>query len=578
MQDTVQYDQPNAASKKVILSVLNSTTTKREARDYLNKYSGKTGFVNHCLLIFRGLEGLSKTQRYSISSTLKKINILGLKPISVVAPMVGSLRNCDLRANKGDLIEQQAELIDSLITSAGLKPLHIQDGVKKLEFGGFRSILGEETLFNDRLIRHDVDPMVPVIKPYIYDESKAKRQICDSTIDFMGYLTTGAIPYIDKFFILNRLGGIPSGERNDNAHVFINLSQEYYGLSRSLSSTLNYIRNWRISGTDNPANNFIELMQRHLNGDYLEVKENEFVEHLENLKIMNTVLSNLSRSSTGLITSLEAASVELERQNPLVANLLTDRSLISSSLPRFKVHHKYSKSSNTWYELPFSDSLNSTKSHDPMAVTTVLKKGIQIKIFEGKTLNQYNSINLPNRFKLNSDIQSTETDFKIDLQKLKNVIDKGFGRSLDVEHYLDRINGKIASIIIIGDFEGVAILTYEGPETDPFVYLDKFTVLPHLKGSLGISDIIFNLMFKKFPEEIVWRSRKTNVVNKWYFQRSVAVLDLSMDLGDNDKMDSEFKLFYYGNPNKAKRSLSDPKRLRDLARHVRGIKPSWLIA
>lgn len=62
---------------------------------------------------------------------------------------------------------------------------------------------------------------------------------------------------------------------------------------------------------------------------------------------------------------------------------------------------------------------------------------------------------------------------------------------------------------MIGDYEGIAILTYEGSEENSFVYLDKFAVLPHLKGSLGISDIIFNLMFKNFLMRYFGEAEKT---------------------------------------------------------------------
>ena len=163
---------------------------------------------------------------------------------------------------------------------------------------------------------------------------------------------------------------------------------------------------------------------------------------------------------------------------------------------------------------------------------------------------------------------------KLDLKKLKLIIDSSFKKSIDLTHYLNRINGQIASIIVIGDYEGIAILTYEGPPENQFVYLDKFAVMPHLKGSLGISDIIFNLMFRKFPQELIWRSRADNVVNKWYFQRSTGVLDLSLKLGPNDQKDSIFKLFYYGDPEIE--SFHDINRLRDYAKYVRDISPSWL--
>lgn len=65
-------------------------------------------------------------------------------------------------------------------------------------------------------------------------------------------------------------------------------------------------------------------------------------------------------------------------------------------------------------------------------------------------------------------------------------------------------------------------------------------------------------------------------MNKWYFQRSVAVLDLSMELDEGDMQESEFKLFYHGDPESSLKSIVAIDRLRDLAKYVRNIKPSWV--
>ncbi|GMG29718.1 unnamed protein product [Ambrosiozyma monospora] len=113
---------------------------------------------------------------------------------------------------------------------------------------------------------------------------------------------------------------------------------------------------------------------------------------------------------------------------------------------------------------------------------------------------------------------------EIDLNKLKFLIDDSFKRNLNMDHYLDRINGKVAGLIIAGDYEGGAIITWETPVSDPsrsIPYLDKFAVLKKLQGIPGIADIVFKAMLVNFTDELLWRSRANNPVNKWYFERSL---------------------------------------------------------
>lgn len=564
---TFKYDQPNAAARKLILSVLNSTATRREARDYLTKYGHNSPRANHCLLLIRHLETVGRGTLWQLSGAIKKLRMLGLRPIFIIPP--------------SSHVKQHAETLDKVLTSVDLNPLHLQDALFRGSNGSYSSILSSQaSLFDSNSL-----DLIPIIQPYVFNEATASQEMTKDLVKFMGNIIPhGDTPYIDKFFILNNIGGIPSDERRNNAHVFINLSQEYETLASSLNEKAG-----SFSEREPESQNLLDRIALHLKEDELLSLEKHYREHLEDLQLMNVVLSRLSNTSTGLITTVKAAASTSDRKNPLLYNLLTDRSLISSSLPRFKDRQELDDEDHSWYEMPNEEKSNdcvfrdpyyleATKSQeDSILVTTVLKRGVTIKTFEYKTLSEYNSIGLPESFhSKKGGVEGYYSEhLKVNLIKLKQILDQSFGRELDLDHYLRRINGRIASVIVIGDYEGIAILTYEGPIDKAFVYLDKFAVLPHLKGSLGISDIIFNLMFKSFPRELVWRSRSDNVVNKWYFQRSVGVLDLSIDLSDGDRKKSQFKLFYHGDVEDSKDPFQNKDRLREYARYVRDIKPSW---
>ncbi|CCK68959.1 acetyl-CoA:L-glutamate N-acetyltransferase KNAG_0B05260 [Huiozyma naganishii CBS 8797] len=555
-----------SSSRNLILSILNSTATKREARDYLTKYTNEPETINHCLLVIRHLHFYRPQILQQLSNTIKRLRILGLRPICVIPPSKHLMK--------------QGEILDKIITQARLKPLHIQDGLVKTTEGTYKSVLQDS---NSNVFDNSVPDFVPIIKPYIYDERKASEYIANDMIKFMTHMTADPILKIDKLFILNRIGGIPSGERNDNAHVFINLSQEFASLSQMLKSKIA-----SLAKREPQSENLLDRMLVHIQEDQLVNMEVEFKEHLQDLQLANSVLSNLPFTSTGLITTVNSAALTSDKNNPLLYNLLTDRSLISSSLPRFKRRAPRRgfesllapEEMDTFTNEEFDENHNDEKnnySSDAVFVTTVLKKGVDIRIFDDKLLTAQNSIGLIGDQTGHTDANSEKKILpkeKINLTKMKAILDQSFNRSLNLEHYMKRINGRIAAIIVIGDYEGIAILTYEGPKDNQFVYLDKFAVLPHLKGSLGISDIIFNLMFKKFPEEVVWRSRKNNIVNKWYFQRSVTVVDLSVSI-ENDQKDSQFKLFYYGNPESTEKTMTNVNRLKEYVRYVRDIKPSW---
>lgn len=284
---------------------------------------------------------------------------------------------------------------------------------------------------------------------------------------------------VDRIIVVDETGCIPSTKSQDRKHVFVNLEQEYSALQEELRSS-----------TDRGVS------QRHAS----------------NLKLFKDALRMLPHSSSGLLTTpLEAANtarlddkgpsnVGTRRQkNPLIHNLLTDKPAYSSSLPSGRL-------------APDSMSASATTS-------TFVKRGMPLTILPNPAAQVWTATSTP-RLKL--------TDSGIDLDRLVYLIDDSFNRKLDVEAYLKRVNDRIAGVIIAGDYEGGAILTWETPpgasddDASRLVpYLDKFAVLKKSQGAGGVADIVFNAMVRTcFPNGVCWRSRKDNPVNKWYFERS----------------------------------------------------------
>ncbi|AAS52040.1 ADR120Cp [Eremothecium gossypii ATCC 10895] len=529
----VGYHTPNYVNRRLILSVLKSTATRREAKDYLTKY-GDPAVAYHCVLYLRGTKTFSAGLINDFAIMLGRLRLLGIRPLVVLSP--------------SKHVMTESEILRETFYKHGLQSIPINEPMAS---GTRETILQNGASYNS---------IIPIIMPFVYHQQRAKRMLAEDEVAFMRELVAYMPCRIDKFFIINRYGGIPSSERHDNSHVFVNLSQEYGSLAEVLKQQITDLRHEMDDG--------LLAERRATDGSYKEFQYTTLTESLTDLELMSAVLSLLLPSSTGLITSMHSA-VTNSRYNPLLYNVLTDRSLVSSSLPSFK---RDPISDNAWYELPACGAKIGTQRANPIFSTTVLKQGVDIKLYDYSTLTKENSVGFHELLSTAGSAQ-LPAHKRVNLTKLKGIIEHSFDRNLDMSHYLKRINGKIASIIVIGDYEGIAILTYEGPEKRPFAYLDKFAVLPHLRGSLCISDVIFNLMFKKFGDELVWRSRRENVVNNWYFQRSVGVLDLSIDIGHGPKKDNIFKLFYYGG--KKGTQFYDFDRLREYITYVRDIEPSW---
>ncbi|KAL2830182.1 hypothetical protein BJY01DRAFT_120580 [Aspergillus pseudoustus] len=372
---------------------------------------------------------------------------------------------------------------------------------------------------------------------------------------------------LDRVVLLDPLGGVPAFRGPQTSHAFINMDQEFESIERELRQVrqpANKDEDPSLADSlagSNPLSKFgdseIAAAPSKQGLLPLKVRGGTIDGHLENLRLSQQTLAMLPSASSGIITSpLEVAdsarspeatelSVGTRRQrNPLIHNLLTDKPLLSSSLPLSRRAR---------------GSINL-----PAPPTTFVKRGMPVSLFPDPHIQVWTAQNRPN---LSLEHPS------IDLPRLVHLIEDSFNRKLDVQDYLNRVNGRLAGLIIAGEYEGGAILTWElppGVEDDGseastarmVPYLDKFAVLKRSQGAGGVADIVFNAMVRTcFPNGVCWRSRKDNPVNKWYFERS---------LGSWKLADTNWTMFWT-TPDLPE----NPQMFRDYESVCRSIQPSW---
>ncbi|EUC51001.1 hypothetical protein COCMIDRAFT_80628 [Bipolaris oryzae ATCC 44560] len=396
--------------------------------------------------------------------------------------------------------------------------------------------------------------VIPVITPFAYDTNLKKVRVqADDVLlalirEFSGIASyanasdsqdatekkTADIadkPVLDRVIILDPLGGIPSEKRADGAHVFVNLEAEYNDIKQELQqlSLMNETRSDRAItslGSGNPFSKFVEQQVVAPPGTTNDqLGGSAPMRHLKNLEVVQRGLKLLPPSSSGLIlTPFEAARKALPddarttpSKNPLLHNVLTDKPMTSSSLPTS----------------PTSKFLGSAAPNP----ATFFKKGIPLTMIPDPRI--HGPWQPPSAANPSIDLAN---DPRINFPKLVDLIDDSFRRKLHPQNYLDRIRGRVAGIIIAGDYEGGAICTWETPRSlqgldlppssshdSPYwiPYLDKFAVLTSSQGSGGVSDIVWAALTRTcFPEGVVWRSRTSNPVNKWYQERSKGMWNL----------------------------------------------------
>ncbi|TGO56787.1 hypothetical protein BCON_0073g00210 [Botryotinia convoluta] len=388
---------------------------------------------------------------------------------------------------------------------------------------------------------------------------------------------------LDRLILIDPLGGIPASDRKNGYHVFLNMEQEYelakqdliktgglYSETSKQATRAEAGSNSNI-GDDTPLSSFTEQKSDELKNSSPQQsgsptqQDQRMKFHLDNLELVRSALAILPPSSSALITTpdeaansgkqheFKAAGVGTRRQrNPLIHNLLTDKPAFSSSLPVGRLG-------------PMDKNEPITPS-TKLAPATFAKHGMPVTIFPDPKATPWQPpiAGVP---------QIRLTDPQIDLPRLVHLIEDSFNKKLDVQDYLRRVNDRIAGVIIAGEYEGGALLTWELPPGVPddgseesrkrmVPYLDKFAVLKRSQGSGGVADVVFKSMVRDcFPGGVCWRSRKDNPVNKWYFERSRATLKLT---------DTNWTMFFT-----TPEENMDQQTFQDYEAVCKVVEPSW---
>ncbi|PLW26543.1 hypothetical protein PCANC_24098 [Puccinia coronata f. sp. avenae] len=289
----------------------------------------------------------------------------------------------------------------------------------------------------------------------------------------------------------------------------------------------------REGGIPSPARNGHPHLSINLASEYEFINEtfrwsDSHPTSLANLSMAKSCLKYLPNESSAIIVSHRSPK-------SLIANLITNKPAHSPSLKH-------------------SILLNHTRDIG-LATPTLIRKGLPIKVIRG--------------------IEN------LDLNKLKDLLEKSFKKTLDHENYFARLKASLRFVILAGDYQAAAIVTDEKEQNDlpegresepaePIVYLDKFAVLPSLQGE-GIVDFLWGaLRDESFglgnldalnnngglsglgePVDLVWRSRTDNPVNRWYFERSNGFIKLppisspgNPNLASSSSPRPDFSLFW----------------------------------
>lgn len=343
---------------------------------------------------------------------------------------------------------------------------------------------------------------------------------------------------VDRVIIIDPIGGIPSKTRESGAHSVFNLEQHFSSFGQS-------------SSEDESASKLNPLRPAEIN-----VRN----QHWHNLDMIRECLALLPPASSGLILTPAAAAnsslanpcgeitsgKEIAQKNLLIHNLLTNRPVVSPSLPTGRIPS------------PVTGTEHVSKA--ALRTATLVKRGLPLRIIPAEASGWQMPTNGTTQMTL-------EDDPRVDFGRLVRLINDSFRRRLDVPDYLARTRNRIAGIIVAGDYEGCALFTWEMPPNtqDParlVPYLDKFAVLQSSQGANGVADVLFQAMVETcFPGSVCWRSRKDNPVNKWYFERSAGSWRIP---------DSDWTMFWAGERTMAK------DRWRDYVSVCSSVRPSWM--
>lgn len=402
---------------------------------------------------------------------------------------------------------------------------------------------------------------------------------------------------VDRLIVLDPVGGIPDvGHGPRTAHIFINLEQEHEDIVSDLGEAIRKAplkqpgQSYPVSslGQSNPISRFVEqevvslpkMVRDQGQGKGLPQVRNQsqqmLEQHLRNLYLLSDTLTYLPRMSSGIITTpADADATRVSdalhpggvgtrpKRNPLIHNILTDKPLQSPSLPMGRLGVSPAAAAYTHAHANASPDLK------PSVHSTFVKKGLPLTVFPDPRTTDWAAEARSGCMRMHLN------DPRIDLGRLAALIEDSFGRPLDLPKYVSRIGDRLAGVIVAGEYDGGAVLTWElppgvaddgSPESRARMvpYLDKFAVRKRSQGAGGVADVVFNAMVRScLPGGVCWRSRRTNVVNKWYFERALGTW----------KLPGSGWTMFWTTPRLLE--AEEGKVFADYEAVCRGVKPTW---
>lgn len=525
-----------------------------------------TGPLHVALVKIRAPQSINDEVLQGVGHTLAQLNRLGLSCIVVIDTDdengMGALEACRLALEQGDRVVaaidqyrgQGARRLDSII-GVNSSQEQMTPAIGNLGKPRFTQL----NLLLSPLRRGSIPVIVPV--GYLSDtQTRVPVAAADVVLALTQELASLSARFIsqeklgdfssemeaiqrqlslDRIILLDPVGGIPSAETLHGSHVFINLEQEYAEIRECLSQSLvvNKYKSPHMERerealeavscpstlVDSGASTLVpESASSPATLEDISQVMSRPAQHISfamrNLDLLKGTLEILPSSSSAIITTAQEAAnsgrsslqpvqglgVRTRKlQNLLIHNLLTDKPVISSSLPP-----RYNHNIHTDIYHPVSTP----------CPATFVKWGMPINISPDPRIHPWSC-------PTSSSPSLQLSDLPIEVDRLVYLIENSFNRKLDVDRYLTRTKNRIAGIIIAGDYEGGAIMTWENqsgfPNALPVPYLDKFAVLKRSQGAGGVADIVFKAVVRDcFPHGVCWRSRKDNPVNKWYFERA----------------------------------------------------------
>jgi acetylglutamate kinase len=171
-----------------------------------------------------------------------------------------------------------------------------------------------------------------------------------------------------------------------------------------------------------------------------------------------------------------------------------------------------------------------TEELPAMEKTKILKNGMLLKLREAKTLLEKIRYPLPIQLtssrsmlkelftdkgqgtfiKLGTEIKEASNWKIMNKRRVRLLIERSFGRSLKPGYFKKPIN----HIFVDSHYRGMSVIR----KVDDMYYMDKFCVAEPAQGE-GIARDIWLRITERFPN-LFWRSRTTNIINGWYFERA----------------------------------------------------------